>query len=71
MKKIGRNEPCPCKSGLKYKFCHGDPTKIEVVEHASDVIMTNMIQQECIKKGLICKHGVAKGEHCKDCKVDE
>ncbi|WP_411801361.1 SEC-C metal-binding domain-containing protein [Bacillus atrophaeus] len=21
-KKIGRNEPCPCGSGLKYKFCH-------------------------------------------------
>jgi len=20
-KKIGRNEPCPCKSGLKYKKC--------------------------------------------------
>lgn len=22
-KKIGRNEPCPCGSGLKYKRCHG------------------------------------------------
>jgi uncharacterized protein YecA (UPF0149 family) len=21
--KIGRNEPCPCKSGKKYKKCHG------------------------------------------------
>jgi len=21
--KIGRNEPCPCGSGLKYKLCHG------------------------------------------------
>jgi preprotein translocase subunit SecA len=21
--KIGRNEPCPCGSGKKYKFCHG------------------------------------------------
>lgn len=20
---VGRNEPCPCGSGLKYKFCHG------------------------------------------------
>ena len=25
--KIGRNEPCPCGSGHKYKRCHGDPTK--------------------------------------------
>lgn len=22
-KKVGRNEPCPCGSGLKYKNCHG------------------------------------------------
>ena len=22
---IGRNEPCPCGSGLKYKRCHGRP----------------------------------------------
>lgn len=20
---VGRNDPCPCKSGLKYKKCHG------------------------------------------------
>lgn len=23
MSKVGRNEPCPCKSGKKYKHCHG------------------------------------------------
>ncbi len=22
-KKVGRNEPCPCGSGKKYKVCHG------------------------------------------------
>ena len=22
-KKIGRNEPCPCKSGKKFKYCCG------------------------------------------------
>ena len=21
--KVGRNDPCPCGSGLKYKNCHG------------------------------------------------
>jgi len=21
--KVGRNEPCPCGSGRKYKHCHG------------------------------------------------
>jgi hypothetical protein len=23
MAKVGRNQPCPCSSGKKYKFCHG------------------------------------------------
>jgi preprotein translocase subunit SecA len=23
MDKIGRNDPCPCGSGKKYKHCHG------------------------------------------------
>ena len=22
-KKVGRNDPCPCNSGKKYKHCHG------------------------------------------------
>ena len=25
--KIGRNEPCPCGSGKKYKHCHGSKAK--------------------------------------------
>lgn len=25
-KKIGRNDPCPCGSGRKYKHCHGKPS---------------------------------------------
>ena len=24
-KKVGRNDPCPCQSGKKYKVCHGRP----------------------------------------------
>jgi uncharacterized protein YecA (UPF0149 family) len=23
VEKVGRNEPCPCGSGKKYKRCHG------------------------------------------------
>jgi preprotein translocase subunit SecA len=23
LKKVGRNDPCPCGSGKKYKKCHG------------------------------------------------
>src|SRR5262245_14519109 len=22
--KVGRNEKCPCNSGIKYKYCHGN-----------------------------------------------
>ena len=22
-KKVGRNDPCPCNSGKKFKHCHG------------------------------------------------
>jgi preprotein translocase subunit SecA len=25
-KKVGRNQPCPCGSGKKFKNCHGAPT---------------------------------------------
>jgi preprotein translocase subunit SecA len=25
-RKVGRNEPCPCGSGKKYKHCHGTVT---------------------------------------------
>jgi SEC-C motif len=26
--KVGRNERCPCNSGLKYKHCHGRPGRL-------------------------------------------
>jgi preprotein translocase subunit SecA len=26
-RKVGRNEPCPCGSGKKYKQCHGKVEK--------------------------------------------
>ncbi len=27
--KVGRNERCPCGSGVKYKHCHGGPLRLE------------------------------------------
>lgn len=30
MKKVGRNDPCPCGSGKKYKKCHGASNVIEL-----------------------------------------
>jgi preprotein translocase subunit SecA len=26
--KVGRNAPCPCGSGKKYKVCHGSPNAV-------------------------------------------
>ncbi|MDE2259034.1 MAG: SEC-C domain-containing protein, partial [Betaproteobacteria bacterium] len=26
--KVGRNDPCPCGSGKKYKYCHGAESKL-------------------------------------------
>ena len=71
MAKIGRNDPCPCKSGLKHKKCHGDPVKIMQVKHAAEVAINHLIQNERIRKGIICKHGLLKIEHCKECKVGD
>ena len=34
--KIGRNDPCPCGSGKKYKKCHGAPTAVAVAAEKSD-----------------------------------
>ena len=32
--KIGRNAPCPCGSGVKYKRCHGKP-KVEPARYTT------------------------------------
>ena len=67
--KVSRNEPCPCKSGLKFKHCHGDRGKRCVCEAVMRETMVRLIIQEQFKKGLICEHGIKKDEHCKDCKM--
>jgi len=38
-RKIGRNDPCPCGSGKKYKHCCGNATSVVEPEkkgHAGD-----------------------------------
>ncbi len=62
-----RNDPCVCESGLKYKHCHGDVGKVAVCNRVANEKMVELIIREKIKKGLICKHGVKKGEKCIDC----
>ena len=50
--KVGRNEPCPCESGLKFKYCHGDILKQEVCNQVANEKMVDLILQEKRKKGI-------------------
>ena len=51
--KVGRNELCPCGSGLKSKFCHADPVKRAVCETVMRETMVRLIMQEKFKRGMI------------------
>lgn len=51
--KVGKNELCPCKSGLKSKFCHSDPRKKAICEIAVRETMLRLIMQEKHKQGMI------------------
>ena len=71
MPNIGRNELCYCGSGLKYKYCHGDVIKQEECKYVMKHRMAELIVEEKLKRGLICEHGVAKGENCTKCKIGD
>ena len=47
-----RNELCPCGSGLKGKFCHGDPIKLQLCNRVAQMYMMRLIQEERKKRGL-------------------
>jgi hypothetical protein len=58
--KIGRNAPCPCGSGLKYKKCHGreqsshipksESVDQKLFENLPPYIQRQIIEQETKKK---------------------
>ena len=48
----GRNEPCPCTSGLKVKFCHGDLVKRAICNQVAKEKMLELIIEERKKRGL-------------------
>jgi len=61
----GRNESCPCKSGLKYKYCHGDALKQEVCNRVANEKMVQLIRKEQRRKGIPIK------VVCPDCNQTE
>lgn len=51
--KPGRNTPCKCGSGLKFKHCHGDTGKIAVCERIVAEAMLKLVKREQHKRNLI------------------
>jgi len=70
-KEPGRNHPCPCGSGLKYKQCHGDELKLAICNQAANEKMVQLIFEEKLRKGLTCKHGVDIDKYCKKCRIGD
>ena len=47
-----RNVLCPCGSGLKAKWCHADPIKLQLCNRVAQMYMMRLIQEERKKKGI-------------------
>jgi protein translocase subunit secA len=70
MKKPGRNEPCPCGSGKKYKYCHGSgilrerkiecPINCKYCDNKFTIDMTGNIMNIFATQDRLLK------EYCKD-----
>lgn len=60
--KVGRNEPCPCGSGLKFKRCHGDVLKQAVCDRVANEKMVELIRVEQ-RKAIIA----IQQENCELC----
>ena len=66
-RKTQPNAPCPCESGLKFKYCHDDPAKKAACEVVVREHMYHLIVAEKIKRGLVCQHNIPAHEKCVDC----
>ena len=49
----GRNALCPCKSGLKFKYCHGDNGKMAACDRVAFEHMSLLIIREQHKRKII------------------
>jgi len=65
MGKIGRNDPCPCGSGKKYKHCHGklslarDPAPNRMAVNLSPPLPEDLLPVKGVKLG-ITESGIRK-----------
>ncbi|AEK60701.1 YecA family protein [Collimonas fungivorans] len=49
MAKIGRNDPCPCKSGEKYKKCHGSVEHLDRIARVMESVPHVLAQADAAK----------------------
>lgn len=48
-----RNQPCPCGSELKQKYCHDDPKKLQICNQVAQLYMIKLIGEERKKRGIV------------------
>ncbi|AOE85883.1 YecA family protein [Pseudomonas sp. TCU-HL1] len=60
MTKSGRNAPCPCGSGKKYKKCHGDSAHLDRIAQAMAAIPRMHLGQEAKEHQRIEQQGLGK-----------
>lgn len=48
----GRNEPCQCGSGLKFKKCHGDPVLRQTAQRIANHMITLLIVERSHEAGI-------------------
>lgn len=60
MAKIGRNQPCPCGSGKKYKRCCGDPLKEETVAAMPQQVQAIIREMEAKEQTRVEQQGLGR-----------
>lgn len=48
MKKVGRNAPCPCGSGRKFKFCHGLNKPFPALENVASISVSPELERAIV-----------------------
>jgi hypothetical protein len=59
-KKIGRNDPCHCGSGKKFKKCHGDPVQMDRVTRAVAAAHAELPKHEAREHQRVAQQGLGK-----------
>jgi hypothetical protein len=60
MTKLGRNDPCPCGSGKKYKKCHGSIEHIERIDRVMAAVPSLRVRHEAKEYQRIEQQGLGK-----------